>query len=182
MRCTFALLLNDEIHNYVRKKAVQINRVSGNAFFGAILPPHISLKQPFTIEDIETVEKYFDIFSSSTMPVSISTGEIYLMDNVIGLKIESSSILKNIHFQINSELSDYCLDPTALHDGDSYKFHLTIAMSAYNLNAFQSAYDQIKDEKIKFNFIADRIVMFISEDDSFPDKYITYKINHLNGK
>ena len=53
MKCSFALLMSDEIHNYIRKKAIKINQLSKCGLFASQFIPHISLKQPCKIEDID---------------------------------------------------------------------------------------------------------------------------------
>lgn len=127
MKCTLAFLVDDTIHNYVRKKSIEINKIIKNGFLGSLLPPHISLKQPFAIDDIEIVEKYFDRLSSEIKPMKLKIGPTYLWENVIGLNVQESNELRECHNKINKELKSICKNLTALYDGLEYHFHLTIA-------------------------------------------------------
>lgn len=52
MKATFALLANAEIHNLVRKLAWDNHQKYHTGIDVCRLPPHISLKQPFDISDL----------------------------------------------------------------------------------------------------------------------------------
>jgi len=182
MRCTFALLVNDEIHNYIRKKAVEINRLIGCGFFASQLPPHISLKQPFEIDDIDKAEKYFDVFSKKIQPIKIKIDSIYNWKNIIGLNVVENAELRNAHKILNIDLKEIFRNSSALHNGNSYHFHATISMGgiarSQHKSEFIEAYEKVKDENLNFEFMANKIVMFYNDDNKF-NSIITYKINEL---
>ncbi len=58
MRAAFALLVDRRTYNFMRKLAVEIHTVYQTGFGGALLPPHVSLKQPFEITDLAQVEAF----------------------------------------------------------------------------------------------------------------------------
>ena len=182
MKCTFALLVNDEIHNYIRKKVVTINRLTGCGFFASQLPPHISLKQPFIIDDIDKAEKYFNEFSKKIQPIRIIIDSTYNWENIIGLNVVENAELRNAHNILISDLKEIFRNSSALHDGNSYHFHATISMGGMDHSKFKSgfieAYEKVKDANLNFEFMANKIVMFYNDDDKF-NSIITYKINEI---
>ena len=60
MKAAFALLANVEVYNFVRKLAWDIHRQYGTGTIDTRLPPHISLKQPFSIGDLAALEDYME--------------------------------------------------------------------------------------------------------------------------
>lgn len=180
MKCTFAFLVDDTIHNYVRKKSIEINKIIKKGFLGSLLPPHISLKQPFAIDDIESVEKYFDRLSSEIKPMKLKIGPTYLWENVIGLNVQETNELRECHNKINKELKSICKNSTALYDGSKYHFHLTIALSGKDKDEYKRAYEILKDDQILFECEINKIVMFYYDDDNYQiGTFITYKVNEL---
>ncbi|MCD4819848.1 MAG: 2'-5' RNA ligase family protein [Candidatus Cloacimonetes bacterium] len=180
MKCTFALLVNNEIHDFMRKKACEINAEIRNGFFASQFTPHISLKQPFHIDDIGKVEKYFDELTKSIKPFKIVVGPTYRWQNVIGLNVKENAELRNCHNKINKELRERFENTSALHDGDLYHFHATIALGGANEIMYRKIYEKIKDESVSFEYIANEIVMFYYDDENFSKlPFNTYKINQL---
>ncbi|HEX5692484.1 MAG TPA: 2'-5' RNA ligase family protein, partial [Roseiflexaceae bacterium] len=72
MKAGFVLLVDHTIHNRLRRLAYELHRDYQLGFHGALIPPHISLKQPFKIDDVDAVEAYFDEFAASVAPFEIA--------------------------------------------------------------------------------------------------------------
>jgi hypothetical protein len=72
MKATFALLLDHQVHNIVRKLAVEVHQTYRVGLAGSQLPPHVSLKQPFSIPDLAAIEAYFDQLAQSIEPVVLT--------------------------------------------------------------------------------------------------------------
>ena len=72
MKAAFALLVDHEVHNIVRKLAVEVHQNYRVGLAGSQLPPHVSLKQPFLISDLRAVETYFDQLAGSIEPVVLT--------------------------------------------------------------------------------------------------------------
>ena len=68
MKAVFALLTNTEIHNLVRKLSWDIHQEYRTGIDVCRLPPHISLKQPFDISDLDLLGKYMAELASSITP------------------------------------------------------------------------------------------------------------------
>ena len=60
------------MHNLVRKLAVEVHQTYRVGLAGSQLPPHVSLKQPFSIPDLPAVDAYFDQLAGSLEPVVLS--------------------------------------------------------------------------------------------------------------
>jgi 2'-5' RNA ligase len=180
MKCTFALLVNKKIHNFIRKKALEMHLETGCGFYAAQLPPHISLKQPFEIDDLKKAEDYFDKLSKSIKPFSITFGPTFVWKNVFALDVVDNPELREYHNKINSELKELFENTSALHDGDSYAFHATIAIDRKDDSVFSEVYEKVKDETVSLEYVADKIVMFYYDEDNCEGgTFITYKINEL---
>ncbi len=180
MKCTFALLVDEKIHNFIRKKAVEMHSETGCGFYAAQLQPHISLKQPFEIDDLKKAEDYFDRLSKSIKPFSITVGPTFVWKNLFALDVVENSELRKCHNKINRELKELFENTHALHDGDSYAFHATISIDRKDDSVFSEIYEKVKDETVSLEYTADKIVMFYYDDDKYEDgTFITYKINEL---
>jgi len=71
MWVTFALLVDDSTHNFMRKLALELERAYRVGFRAALLSPHISLKQPFRAANLAAIEAYFDAFAAGIQPFDV---------------------------------------------------------------------------------------------------------------
>lgn len=181
LKCTFALLTDDKTHNSIRKIAVEVNSIIDNGFNGALLPAHISLKQPFDINRIDSTEKFFDFFASAVPAMKIKMKSLYCWQSVIGIEVEETSLLRKLHNKLNAELHKISPHPAALFDGDNYTFHLTIAFQGQNPENYRRAFQKVKNMSIPYECEINKIGMFIYNESSYlPGKFASYKINTLS--
>src|SRR3989442_7326953 len=152
MKATFALLFDHEVHNLVRKLAVEVHQNYRVGLAGSQLPPHVSLKQPFSIPDLHAVEAYFDQLAGSIEPVVLTFPRVGGPGDapVLWLDVEETETLRHLHSRINQELAERFPHTQAPFDGSAYHFHLTIALGgpsesalAYQLMATELARRQI---------------------------------------
>jgi 2'-5' RNA ligase len=115
MKATFALLLDHEVHNVVRKLAVEVHQHYRVGLAGSQLPPHVSLKQPFPIPDLRAVEAYFDQFARSIDPVALTFPRIGGPGGapVLWLEVEETEIVRHLHTRMNQELAERFPDTQA---------------------------------------------------------------------
>ncbi|MBI4977737.1 MAG: 2'-5' RNA ligase family protein [Spirochaetes bacterium] len=183
MKCAFAYLVSSEIHNYIRKKAIEIDKYINNGFYAAQLPPHVSLKQPFKIDDLAQVEKFFDRLSSEMAPVEIEFRSLYRFANGIFLDVCNQSTLMEIHKELNRRLEHEFKDTKAAHDGDKYHFHATIALQGSDMDNYKNVFEKVNDNNVNLKYLASEMVMFYYSDDNYSaGSFITYKINKLGKK
>lgn len=181
MKVSFALLTTNEIHNYSRKVAFDINKKYRTGFYAAQLPPHISLKQPFEISDINEVEKYMEEFAESIEPFEISIPRLnYWVSEEVGsiyLEVEESQILRDLHNRLNKELKVRFGNTSAMFDGDEYRFHLTIALGGKcPKEVYEEFYREVVEKEVNFKYTAKEIVMFYFDNDNYElGTSMTYK-------
>lgn len=153
------------------------------------LPQHISLKQSFKVKDISDVEHYFDEFAKKIKPfrIELQRVELRMMKNdihtnqILWFEVKESQDLRNLHDRLNLELAElYGIEKQGF-DGDSWKFHSTIAYGFNQEEIFQKYYESIKHMGERLFFNVEKIAMFYSPDEELiADNFITYKILSLN--
>jgi len=156
------------------------------------LPAHISLKQPFVVDDFENFERYFDRLASRIERQDLRfDGYRFWGDadeGVVAVHVEPNRRLRELHALLNDELTEQFGDVRANFDGEDYEFHLTVAIGSSD--AGQVA--QLKEEIAKWTLInpiqAVELAMYIYEESARPDslygmrEYGVYKTLPLTGQ
>jgi 2'-5' RNA ligase len=179
MKATFALLLDHEVHNVVRKLAVEVHQTYHIGLAGSQLPPHVSLKQPFLIPDLSAVETYFDQLARSIAPVTLTLPRIGGPGDapVLWLEVEETEALRHLHTRINQELAEQFPETQAPFDGLAYHFHLTVALGGASASVYQSIAAELESCAVVLRTIARHLVLFYYDDDQIsPGSFLTYKI------
>jgi 2'-5' RNA ligase len=98
------------------------------------LPPHVSLKQPFALESLADVERYFDGLAARTPRFRVPLGPVELQppppgapEYILWVSVAETKTLRALHDQLNQELKAVVADPSAPFDGADYRFHMTLA-------------------------------------------------------
>ncbi|HEX9019072.1 MAG TPA: 2'-5' RNA ligase family protein [Anaerolineaceae bacterium] len=187
MKAAIVLLSDYAVQNYIRQFVYQLNTRWDVPFFASLLPAHISLKQPFTFENIEALERFFDSFAASIPPFEIDLDGLYAETwsgyGILGLNVVETPALRALHNRLNAELPGVVKDASAAHDGAEYHFHLTIEMGKVDgLNPFQALYDEISDKRVQLQFTARALALFFYPQRSeFDSTFITYRVQPLAG-
>jgi 2'-5' RNA ligase len=133
LKATFALLPDAEMQNRASAAAVLVHGASGGRLRWPRLPPHVSLKQPFSIESLATIERYFDQFAADTAPIAATLGRVQTQptspntpESVVWVSIDQPSRLRAMHERLNRELRKVVTDAQAPLDGEGYEFHMTL--------------------------------------------------------
>jgi 2'-5' RNA ligase len=179
MKAAFALLVDHEVHNIVRKLAIEAHQNYQVGLAGSQLPPHVSLKQPFLISDLRAVEAYFDQLAASIEPVVLTFLRIGGPDDapVLWLEVEESVTLRHLHSRINQELAERFSNTQAPFDGPAYHFHLTIALGKDPDPVYQSITTEFAYREFALRTIARHVVLFYYDDDQIsPGSFLSYKI------
>jgi 2'-5' RNA ligase len=182
MKAAIALLSDYRVQNIARELVFEINRRGGIKFFGSLLPAHVSLKQPFTFENMEVLETWFDSFCKQVAPFRLELGPVYYEQwddyAILGLGVHETPILRALHNQINRELKEVVGDPSAPHDGDEYRFHLTIELGKVGeKNPFQMFYGSVQEQYADLSFMAEYLALFFYTDGPIePGSFICYKV------
>lgn len=187
MKAAIALLSDFHVQNIVRRMVLEISRYAEIEFLGSLLPAHVSLKQPFLFESMDTLQEWFDSFSQRTPPMAIRLDHIYYEEwdghAIMGLRVQETPALRELHNQINRELKEIVQDPSAPHDGDGYRFHLTIELgNKGSSNPFKRFYDALSDKQVSLSFRAEHIALFYYADREIkPGSFICSTVLPLSG-
>ena len=84
MKATIVLIADNEAENFGRKLMLKAHRLGGMGFEMARLPQHVSLKQPFSIPDLDEMESFFDSFAKELEPFDIE---------FVGIEVFPSQVL-----------------------------------------------------------------------------------------
>jgi hypothetical protein len=188
MKAAIALLSDFHVQNIARRMVYEIHQLAGIKFFGSLLPAHVSLKQPFTFEDMDSLEEWLESFSREIVPFRVDLERVYYDEwdqhAIIGFEVLETPILRSLHNRINGELTSLVSDPSAPHDGDDYRFHLTVELGEVGeTNPFKQFYDSLPEKQVDLSFIAKNIALFFYADGPIETgTFICYKVMPLTGK
>jgi len=160
MRVGFAILLNDECHNYSRKLELELCEKFGLCW-GLKQSPHITIKTPFETEKLDSFMEYLDILSKEISPFEIELeGFNYFGDKVLFLDVKENKKLKDLHFRILEDLEKkFNIQPHEL-EGENVKFHSTIATGDVTSQKFSKAKKYLERYHPQFKFTARSLGLF----------------------
>ncbi|MEM9545183.1 MAG: 2'-5' RNA ligase family protein [Bacteroidota bacterium] len=159
MTIGFALLLNNECHNFIRQMQLEIHQTTGIA-----LPrqtPHITIKSPFEVDEVKHFVQYVEDLALNTKPIPIDfKGFGSFDDKVIFLDVMQNQKLLNLHWKILSNLKDkFGVEPHEL-EGENVKFHASIAGFAHH-QTFLQVHDHLSQYQPRFSFTAKEMGIFL---------------------
>jgi 2'-5' RNA ligase len=191
MRTAIALLVEDELSNRLAPFTLRC-RDYGFDLRVLRLPAHVSLKQPFVVNDFERFEKYFEEFAKRLEPQQLRFDGFAFWGNaeqgVISARIAASPRLRQLHDQLNAELEQSFGGTQADFDGNAYEFHLTVAIGSSRADLLHQLQSDIAAWKLDEVTESSRLAMFIYEESTHPDslygvrEYGTYKVLQLQQK
>src|SRR5215208_5675777 len=151
MKAAIALLSDYPVQNIVRRMVYEICQHAKIDLFGSLLPAHVSLKQPFMFESMDKLEDWFGSFSKRVAPLRIVLDRVYYDEwdeyAIVGMEVHETQTLRALHNQINSELKEIVNDSSPPHDGDTYRFHLTIELGRVGrTNPFKQFYESLPEK------------------------------------
>lgn len=182
MKACFALLVDNEIHNFSRKLAFHSDIKYNTGFISAKLPQHITLGPVFEVKNIEEVEKYFDSLTEELKPFIVSVTDIDLKiygdkDDgfaVLLMNIKETEKLRNLHNDIYKYIDEHTWETD---NSKKYHFHSTIALGEQPARVYRKIFENIPNKKINHDCSINEIAMFCTTDsESKMGTYITYKI------
>ena len=184
MKATFALLANWEIHNLVRKLSWEIHRKYRTGTRHASLPPHISLKQPFNIRNLDPLEKYMDELASSIDPFDVTLTELQIEPlvyegieyGILWIDILQTETLRQLHARVNSELEQRFGNTAADHDGIEYHFHMTVTLGGQPIATYRQFLSEVAEPRIHLSYTVRELGMFVYDEPMGPNgEYLSYR-------
>ena len=189
MKATFALLADNRIHNLVRKLSWDIHRKYRTGIDVCRLPPHISLKQPFDVSDLDSLTKYMAEYSASITPFEAKLTHLELIEAAIGeiesgilmLNVLETETLRGLHNRLNQELTARFGNVPATFDGPDYHFHMTVAIGGVPVETYQMIEKEFSDRLVNLQYTVQELVMFVyDEREEVNAGYMTYMNSPLS--
>ena len=185
MKATFVLLANLEVHNFVRKLSWDIHQKYRTGTRHASLPPHISLKQPFSISDLTALERYMDELAISIQPFEVDLTEIQAVPTfyegmeygVLWIKVKENEMLRGLHNRLNHDLNLRFGDTQADYDGDAYRFHMTVMMCGQLMDINNKYHCEILHSRVNMKYTIRELAMVVYDEPLGPHgDYLCYRI------
>lgn len=185
MKATFALLADSETHNLVRKLAWDIHQKYRTGIDVCRLPPHISLKQPFDLSDLDLLSEYMTELSHSLEPFQTLLTHLELIETtmdglhtgILWLNVQQAESLRRLHERVNRELTARFGNVPAEFDGADYHFHMTVAIGGQPIETYRKILDEFKNRLVSLPCMIRELVMFAYDERTAVNAgYMTYKI------
>jgi len=185
MKATFAFLADNHIHNLVRKLSWDIHQKYRTGIDVCRLPPHISLKQPFDISDLDSLSEYMTELAGSIEHFQARLTQLELIEaaidglesGILWMNVEETKTLRRIHNRLNEELTARFGNVPADFDGERYHFHMSVAIGGQPIETYRTILDEFKDRLGNLQYTVRDLVMFVYDERSDVNAgYITYKI------
>jgi 2'-5' RNA ligase len=185
MKAAFAVLANLEAYNFVRKLAWNIHFQYHTGTIDARLPPHVSLKQPFAISDLDALEQYMHELAQRIAPFEVELTKLELRSithqerdyGLLWIAVQENPTLRALHNKLNLELSQRFGDARADFDGEEYFFHMTVMMGGQATDVYQTAFAEIAHKEVNLRYTARHLAMFVYDELMGPHgEYLTFKI------
>jgi 2'-5' RNA ligase len=187
MKAAIVLLADSPTQNFARRVAVEMSISRQVEFFAALLPSHVSLKQPFEFESLDTLDRYTENLAARIQPFTIRLDSFYTAEwdgyGILGLNVVETPELRGLHNQVNHELSQIFKDSQAAHDGGGYHFHLTIEMGKVSgINPFREYFDSLTSPTVDLSFqVRELGVFFYNAEPYVPGSFTVYRVLPLGG-
>lgn len=180
MKIGFAILLENESHNFARRMELELCDKFGLCW-GLKQSPHITIKSPFDTDKLEPFVIYLENLSKNTPSFDVELrGFNYFKQKVIFLEVIETPLLKRLHVQILKDLEhEFKIKPHQL-EGRNIKFHSSLALNDVTTTKFKKAKSYLKKYHPKFKFKAKTLGIFyyLGEDAGWV---IVRKINLKSG-
>jgi 2'-5' RNA ligase len=181
IKAACALLANRDIQNEVSRLAWEAHRRWTTGLVAPRLPAHVSLKQPFPInDDLSRFESYLTEFAQKTPPFQIELDGFFVWPTVFGIAVQESPALRTLHNLLNKELPEIFPDARADFDGDAYRFHMTIATGKALTAACPEIQKAYANLPLRRSFQARELAIFVYDvgaDGSFD--FMMFKVLQL---
>lgn len=124
-------LIQDDAFNHIRAIELDTAKVTSN-YQGLAQPPHVTVKRPFTVEDVASIKKAGQLMH--TIASQVNSFELTLngisnfADKVWYLKVKQNDTLNNLHERCLDALTPLFSGCKGVFEGDKMVFHSTVTM------------------------------------------------------
>jgi 2'-5' RNA ligase len=185
VKATFALLADNRVHNLVRKLSWDIHQAYHTGIDVCRLPPHVSLKQPFDISNLDALATYMAEFAASVNSFEVELTKLELVaanidgmeTGILWLNVQETDALRGLHNRLNQELTARFGSVPAAFDGADYHFHMTVAIGGVPIEAYRKIVNEFSDQLKALQFTIQELVMFVYDERySLNAGYMTYMV------
>ena len=188
MKATIVLIADNAAENYGRKLMLEAHKHGKMGFEMARLPQHVSLKQPFSIPNLEDMETFFDEFVKELRTFDIEFEQVDLCpSNVLGgvesgcmsLRVRETVQLVDAQKTLNEKLLETFGPCPAEHD-DDFIFHMTFAIGGAPFESYKRAYEELAKKEYSQVFRFNKVGLLYYDDDNIvPGTYFCYKVSDI---
>ncbi len=161
MKIGFAILLDDDSHNYARKLELELCKRFGLCW-GLKQSPHITIKPPFSVRRLEPFIDYAEDLAKKIRPFYVEIeGFDCFEPRVIFLDVKENPKLRNLHIRIIRDLKNRFGIKPQQPEGKNFKFHSTLAAVDVTKENIKKSKAYLKTiTKLKFKFKAEKLGVF----------------------
>jgi len=152
MEIGYGILLEDKAFNYIRGLELELFENLGLEA-GLRQPPHITIKPPFEVSELQPHFEYLERLARETEPFEISLkGFNSFGEKVLYLDVLQNEKLFDLNKKITSDLST---------NVDEMILHATLAYNDLNQESFKKAYSILMQKTLPdFKFVFKKIGLF----------------------
>lgn len=152
MEIGFAILLNNEGHNLMRRIQMELQEELG--IQASTIVPHITIKSPFETSNRIPFLQYLESLIQEMEPFEITIqGFNHFTDRVIFLEVAENPVLLELHWRIlNDVKSKFGIDAHEF-EGENIKFHSTVSFFKEK-EKFDLAWSYLQQYNLQFSFLA----------------------------
>ena len=179
LKAAIALLPDFPTQNRIRRLTLRLDDEFGTGLAAGILPPHVSLKQPFEVRDLGRLDRYFDEWASSLSPRSAMLGVLRVWPKGVAyLTVDDDALLRPLHERLVRELPEALGHPTPAEFDDEYVFHLTVAFGGPGrYEEIEAAYRNVR---MDWACTLDALALFVYREADLGWEYIHYRTISLH--
>lgn len=190
MRVDLSILPDLSTRNTISRLVWGMHRQYRIGLRAARHPWHLSLKQPFAVDDTDlaALETFFGGFAAGIKPFTIHLDQLEQQSSptypvVLWLAARESPALRALHQQLNTGLQALLGGAPAAFDGPTYRFHMTLALlDEEDMKAADIPRLMREHARVAPNLALEtnQLAMFISDtDETDRTGFLTYKITSL---
>ena len=158
MKIGYALMLNKEAHNFIRKIQLELHQEVGIGL--ARQAPHITIKSPFEVTAVEPHIEFLGALAKRTPPFELQLkGFQSFGQQVLFLDVVENEVLRDLHHHILQEVEVAFGEAPHAFEGENIKFHASIA-GFQKEEDFEAAQDYLARYQPDFHFTAHTFGLF----------------------
>lgn len=188
MEAALALLADRGTSNAVRKLAWRVHVRYATGLKARRLEPHVSLKQPFPIADLDALSDYAQELAGHLRPIDVTLARLCAVaaavtdpgSGVLWFDVEDEGELARLRQRVQGDLERRFGSVEAPFDGASYRFHMTVAIGGPSLSTYRRIVEDLGGEVPPLRCQLDRLAIFAYDRLlAAAENFLTYRVLEL---